>query len=295
MKPESALMRMFRAIGSDNLAWPLRRLHCPVPKDALVLEVGSGGNPYPRANVLVDPYEETSERFWVPLRRDRPFVFAFAEKLPFKARAFDFVIASHVLEHSPNPEKFIAELQRVAKAGYIEVPDALFERLNPYKDHRLEITVRGSKLVIRKKPGWIVEPETVELYEDRAKKLVTTDLIARKPFDFHVRYYWNDKIDFTVVNPEVDAGWTPESRHAHASAPRAGLKGRIRQAIIDFFQSVLSQRSRNKSIDIVPLLMCPTCSGERLAKTSDAVRCESCGASYQLAGGSPVMIPKASR
>ena len=43
---QSLAMRFFRAIGIERVAWSLRRLHCPVDDNALVLEVGSGGNPY---------------------------------------------------------------------------------------------------------------------------------------------------------------------------------------------------------------------------------------------------------
>ena len=136
--PESQSMSFFRRMGFEPMAWALRRFHTPVDKQALVLEVGAGGNPYPRANVLLDAYEATRERHWAPLVADRPTVLGFVEKLPFKDHAFDFVIAAHVLEHSTDPEKFLAELQRVAKAGYIEVPDAFMERINPYKDHRLD-------------------------------------------------------------------------------------------------------------------------------------------------------------
>jgi SAM-dependent methyltransferase len=144
----SAAMRLAQGLGFERIAWSLRRLHCPVDDSALVLEVGSGGNPYPRANVLLDAYEATRERHWVPLTVDRPTVLGFVEALPFRDQAFDFVIASHVLEHSADPARFLGELQRVAKAGYIEVPDAFMERVNPYHDHRLEITTREGRLVI---------------------------------------------------------------------------------------------------------------------------------------------------
>ena len=51
-------------ISLRKIKWTLRRVNVTVGKNALVLEVGSGGNPYPRANVLVDAYEETQERHW---------------------------------------------------------------------------------------------------------------------------------------------------------------------------------------------------------------------------------------
>ena len=141
-KYRSKLMSFFDNLKMYNFSWSFRRLYVPVKNSDLVLEVGSGGNPYFRSNILIDAYQETRERHWVPLIADRPTVLGFVENLPFKDNQFDFVIASHVLEHSHDPQKFLSELQRVSKAGYIEVPDAFMERINPYLDHRSEITVR---------------------------------------------------------------------------------------------------------------------------------------------------------
>ena len=59
-----------------------------------------------------------------------PFL-SFGENLLFKDKFFDYVIAAHVLEHTPYLEKFLAELQRVVRGGYIEIPDAFMERINP--------------------------------------------------------------------------------------------------------------------------------------------------------------------
>ena len=44
--------------------------------------------------------------------------------MPFADKTFDYAICSHVLEHVERPDTVIAELTRVAKAGYIEVPDS---------------------------------------------------------------------------------------------------------------------------------------------------------------------------
>ena len=287
---QSPAMRFFRAIGLERVAWSLRRLHCPVDDNALVLEVGSGGNPYARANVLLDAYEETKERHWVPLKADRPMVLGFVEKLPFKDKSFDFVIASHVLEHSPQPEQFLAELQRVAKAGYIEVPDAFMERINPYSDHRLEITCRDEKLFIRKKPAHIVEHETVELYEHRVKPFLTRELIPTRPFAFHVRYYWNEKIDFKVLNPETDASWEVKVVNSKATEPVLSIKARVQAYVLDIARSVLSQSHRNREIELFDLLMCPNCNSTSLTKIPDGIRCNDCGSDYSLKNGIPSMF-----
>ena len=86
----------------------------------LVLEVGSGDDPCPRADVLVDKYlDESSEREANrSLLVDRPLVIAEGEHLPFRDKSFDFVIASHVLEHTDNPRRFLKELVRVSKRGF---------------------------------------------------------------------------------------------------------------------------------------------------------------------------------
>jgi SAM-dependent methyltransferase/uncharacterized protein YbaR (Trm112 family) len=288
-QPESTAMRSARRLGFEGLAWGLRRLHCPVSADALVLEVGSGGNPYARANVLLDAYPETRERHWVPLTVDRPFVFGFLEKLPFKDHSFDFVIASHVLEHSPAPERALGEMQRVAKAGYIEVPDAFMERVNPYKDHRAEITVRDGRLIIRKKPRWVADPVLLELYESRAKPLFTGELIPAHPFAFHVRHYWQNRIEFEVLNPEVDSTWVAPvaERTAAATLPSTGLRETVRKVL----RRVMSQSARNSRIDLSSLVACPTCSSQSLRRGAAGYTCDACATAYPDRDGMPMLYP----
>lgn len=290
---ESSLMRGLNRMGMEKWAWSLRRLHCPVTRHALVLEVGSGGNPYPRANVLLDAYDETRERHWVPLVTDRPFVFGFVEQLPFRAGAFDFLIASHVLEHSTAPEKTLAEFQRVARAGYIEVPDAFMERVNPYKDHRLEVTLRGDALEIRKKTGWIVDYRLVELYEDRVKPFMTGELMRRHPFAFHVRYYWNGRIKYRVLNPEVNAHWSPPDDAAAPVPRQQSFASRGRDLLLRGMRSLLSQSARNRNIDVIGLLRCPACLSEQeLVRQDEGLKCGRCAVVYPIKDGIPVMYPR---
>jgi SAM-dependent methyltransferase len=283
VRAESSPMAWLRKRGFEPLAWALRRFHTPVNADALVLEVGAGGNPYPRANVLLDAYETTRERHWAPLISDRPTVLGFVENLPFKDQAFDFVVAAHVLEHSADPARFIAELQRVAKAGYIEVPDAFMERINPYMDHRLEVTCRDGVLVIRKKAAWRHDAEVVDLYEDRVKPVLTRHLIPRHPFEFHVRYYWEGSIAYVVINPEVDASWVAPVVHREQAVP--GVAGRMRQALRNFLRGLLSQRKRNASLDILPLLRCTHCHATGLVANAEVVSCMQCGSQFPVRNG----------
>lgn len=287
MRTESRIMKLCRGLGLERVAWSLRRLHCPVDRRALVLEVGSGGNPYARADVLLDAYEDTRERHWAPLKADRPTVLGFVEQLPFRDRAFDFVIASHVLEHSTDPDRFLGELQRVARAGYIEVPEAFFERINPYRDHRLEITERQGKLVIRKKAASVVDPGLVELYEKRAKTHMTRDLFPSHPFAFHVRFYWQGTIPYQIVNPGTDAGW-PAPDSPPGTRLQASLRQRIQGTILNVMRRI-DRFWRRQHVDMLSLLRCPVCHHHDLDRVDQGFHCRGCGRIYPVRHGVPVL------
>lgn len=288
-KPESQGMRFFRKLGQYRLAWSLRRLHVPVHKEALVLEIGSGGNPYPRANVLLDAHEETIERWFTPLVKDRPLVLGIAERLPFKDKSFDFIIASHVLEHSTDPDSFLCEIQRVGKAGYIEAPDAFFEKIIPYTFHRLEITEDNSQLIINKKTSWCPDPELAHLHEKRVKRL---NLTSKFPFEFHVRFYWEDKIEYKVINAAVLTDWELPEQCIH-EVVKPSWRYRIRLSIIPLLRWLFSQKRRNRNIDLISLLICPTCRSESIKMMNNRIVCNACTAVYPMKGSIPLMYPKA--
>jgi SAM-dependent methyltransferase len=283
---EISVMKLFRKLGMDSIAWSLRRVYCPVSKETLVLEVGSGASPYFRANVLCDAYEETQERFFTPLVHDRPTVLAFVENLPFKDDAFNFVIASHVLEHSTDPERFLSELQRVARAGYIEVPDAFMERLTHYGFHRLEITDGAEGLIIRKKKNFIQDQEVVALFHNKARPIFPK-WVARFPFQFHVRYYWSKDdggISYKVLNPDCDSSWDVPQLQTPLEEPRTSLTTRFKQKILAYIRRYLSQSFRNKSIDLLSLLRCPECLGVeyKIGSLGKVAVCVKCGNSHSI-------------
>ena len=136
-----------------------RRIRLPVDEHALVLDVGSGDKPSWRADVLLDGYPDdphAGQRSGTGRTRvDRPLFDADAAAMPFADGAFDYVICSHVLEHVPDPSAVIAELTRVASAGYIEVPEAAAAKLIDFPTHlwwcRLDRTADPAELVFTAK------------------------------------------------------------------------------------------------------------------------------------------------
>jgi SAM-dependent methyltransferase len=119
------------------------------PATGLVLEIGSGDNPNPRSNVLVDRFlgSDNRERGG-DLVVDRPFVVADAHHLPFKDAAFAYSICSHILEHMDDPQQFARELERVSVAGYIQSPSEVAERLFHWSFHRWYVNLVGDTLVL---------------------------------------------------------------------------------------------------------------------------------------------------
>ena len=290
---ESLPMRVLRRLGRDDLAWTLRRLHVPIDDHALVLEVGSGGNPFPRSNVLLDAYEVTRERHYQPLTVDRPIVLGLVEDMPFRDDTFDFVIACHVIEHSTDIGACLRELQRVARAGYIECPDAFFERINPYKDHRYEVTERDGSLVTRRKLSWIGDREVVELYERQVKPSKKwLGHLRQNPFAFHVRYYWSrDAGGIRHVDLTPAADRSARFREEPQGQPPTVTGRTIRSRLNGMARTLLSQASRNREIDLLPLLRCMSCHQSNLERSADELLCRDCGRRY-AAEPTPRMFAK---
>jgi len=88
-----------------------------------VLDLGSGGHPFPYATVLVDRYlAPTNHRTDALKTGGKPLVVADIDHLPFGDQAFDYIYCSHLLEHVADPIAACRELMRIGKRGYIETP-----------------------------------------------------------------------------------------------------------------------------------------------------------------------------
>jgi hypothetical protein len=110
--------------------------------DDLVLDVGGWACPFNRAQWVLDaqPYEtrgfyrtfggpasQGGEREWFTPETWVVRDICHHEPWPFADQQFDFAICSHTLEDIRDPLWVCHELNRVAKAGYLEVPSRLFE------------------------------------------------------------------------------------------------------------------------------------------------------------------------
>ena len=154
-----------------------------------VLDVGCGYRAHPKASVIAD-VQDLSNYY-----KERKFIKINEKKFPFKDKEFDFVIASHVIEHVDDFEFFIKELERVSSKGYIELPSRLGDNLvfENKTDHVWWFLYDdvNNKLVASKR-NQIIEPfitvSTGKLFEKIFRESLVIELM------------WEEKIDYQIDN-----------------------------------------------------------------------------------------------
>jgi SAM-dependent methyltransferase/uncharacterized protein YbaR (Trm112 family) len=271
--------------------------------DDIVLDVGSGHRPHRDAHVLVDRYpEDDSERLGVELVRDRAFVAADIERLPFRDKAFDYAIASHVLEHTSDPLRAAAELSRVARRGYVEMPSEIWELLFGWEFHTFAVNLDTDGTTVFKKKSRSLPPLGQLFY--RLSELDSTlgELLINHPELFYVSVEWED-----TLRCRVDPTPWPESLSAASYVDRiqevrpslrftlrtltrfvipSGLLHRLRPANVTAGAEP-PRRSRRRTPDLVDLLACPDCGASPLRLGPAAASCPGCGRSFVVSNGIP--------
>ena len=154
-----------------------------------ILDIGCGYSANKNATVIAD-IQDLSDFY-----KGRNFIIISGKRLPFKDKEFDFVIASHVIEHVEDFEFFIKELERVSSKGYIELPSRLGDNLvfENKTDHVWWFLYDdvNNKLVASKR-NQIIEPfitvSTGKLFEKIFRESLVIELM------------WEEKIDYQIDN-----------------------------------------------------------------------------------------------
>lgn len=275
------LVELRTALGEAARVRKEAQRHVPRPPAAgLVLEVGSGQAPHPRANVLVDKY--IADNFERPhelgIDFAKPFVVADGHSLPFADGSFAYAIALHVLEHATDPERFASELSRVAHAGFVQVPSSISELTFGWPYHPWLIEREGDTLVFQPRDG------------------------RRAPFGdvFHRAY---------AQSPLLRTWWAANRSLFHHSVEwRGALTVRVegvssadQTAAVDLERTerVLRQLDRAGALrshppELVAALRCPACRGA-LVMAEPTATCAACGRVYPIVGDVPVFLVEAAR
>ena len=154
-----------------------------------ILDIGCGYTPSKYANVIAD------KRDFSKFYKDKIFIKIEDKKLPFKDKEFDFVIASHVIEHVDDFEFFIKELERISSKGYIELPSRLGDNLVfENKDDHIWWCVFddiNNQILVSKK-NQLIDPfitvSTAKLLEQTFRESLVIELA------------WEEKIEYKIDN-----------------------------------------------------------------------------------------------
>ena len=157
-----------------------------------ILDIGCGYTAHENANVICDVQDLSN------FYKDREFIKLDNQTLPFKDKEFDFVIASHVIEHVHDVDNFIRELQRVSVKGYIELPTILEDNLvfENKKDHvwHMEFDDINNKLIISKKIQYL-EPILTVSSAKKFSEYFRQSLV--------LELFWEESIEFEIIKKDI--------------------------------------------------------------------------------------------
>ena len=167
-----------------------------------ILDIGCGFGSSKYANVICD-FQDLSKYY-----PKKTFLRLIEKKLPFKDKEFDFVIASHVMEHVEDVEFFIKELQRVSKKGYIELPTMLEDNLvfENKKDHlwHMDFDDVEFQLLISKKIQYfepILTVSSIKKLNEVFRKSLVLELLWEDNIDYKVNKFIEKKFDkISILN-----------------------------------------------------------------------------------------------
>jgi uncharacterized protein YbaR (Trm112 family) len=269
------------------------------PND-LVLDVGSGHNPNPRSDILCDRYIEDDTERGGSIRADRPLIVADGHNLPFKDKAFDYVIASHIIEHMDDPERFCSELQRVSRAGFIASPTELAEHMFYWSFHKWYVNKTGDKLVLHPKVN--VPNIFGDLFHYMYEYNPWYARFHRSlPDMFWMEYEWRDRINIEIRD-RSPLDLTDKRALKRMVTPRESLVTSVKRTgvtLADEFlpraaKSFITRARRQKraparKVNLESILACPACGGD-VKMLREAVKCERCGRVYPIERGFPMML-----
>ena len=158
-----------------------------------ILDIGCGYTAHKNATVICDVQDLSS------YYKDKKFIKLNDNSLPFEDEEFDFVIASHVIEHVKDVDFFIKELERVSSKGYIELPTIFEDNLvfENKKDHlwHMEFNDVDNELLISKKVQFL-EPVLTVSSSKKFLKYFRQSLV--------LELFWENSIEYKVIKKDFD-------------------------------------------------------------------------------------------
>lgn len=271
------------------------------PKD-FVVEIGAGHRPFFRANLVVEKYPFDEVERIEACAPAAPTIIADAVTLPLPNKGCDVLFASHVLEHLPEPARFLEEARRVSRRTYLEFPSVARELMYAWSFHRWLIEVEGTRLIFYRN-------DLPQLFGD----------FFHRHHDFLLDAWQSqrhDQLNSSIYAEPEALHWEIASEtaleHVLASSPRGAAKVNtapagykrytwrqiaaiIVQSLPDpLLHSFLRRKARQNrrpgkirpmTQDLLDRLICQRCRSGPLRLESNRVVCRSCSFVYHQKGG----------
>ena len=129
--------------------------------------------------------------------KEKKFVKIKEKNLPFKDKEFDFVIASHVIEHVEDFEFFLKELERISTKGYIELPTRLGDNLvfENKTDHIWWFTYDdNNNLIVASKRNQLLDPFITVSMAKLFEKVFRESLVIELAWEEIIEYKTDNQI-----------------------------------------------------------------------------------------------------
>ena len=225
-----------------------RRMQIPVNGAGLVLDIGSGDKPHWRADVLLDwlPGKDSAAQRsgYESARVTRPLFHGDAADMPFADQVFDYAICSHLLEHVVDPAGVLDEMMRVAKAGYIEVPEAASAKIVDFPTHLWWVRSIDGVLDFEPKQARAFDPE-IETYLRRSGLEQPIEHLLNSRFEHRViSMRWERTIAYNVRGP-VDQRMLDQA--AEASVVHGG-KSALVATVLTGAAATIDQRRHHRDV-----------------------------------------------
>ena len=164
-----------------------------------ILDIGCNIAPVEYAQTVAD-IQDFSDFY---KEKNKKFILIQNKILPFKDNEFDFVYASHVIEHVDDVSFFINELKRISTQGYIELPSLLEDNLvlsaNSTEDHKWIFKFDDvEKVLLVEKKKELIEPFITHgvLFETLRKNFRSSLVLE---------LLWENEINYEFRNFTVEA------------------------------------------------------------------------------------------
>lgn len=275
----------------------------PVAPGEFVVDVGGGHRPFPRADVVFEkyPFEEVHRVAAHGLVHSAPVMIADATKIPVPDNVAGLVFASHVIEHLPDPDAFLREVQRCSSRAYIEVPTLTRELMFAWGFHEWYVHIEGSHITFFRNDI----PQLMEDFFHRGYDFLA-DAWHMQRHELLNQWYHGPAADLTWEIAEQSAfefaiARAPTGRAKVSAAPVDRVPYSLRQIGVVAAEKLLPEsvlrkalgavRSRRTSSvkpvkqSLADRLMCISCDHAGLKLNGAELTCGSCGTTYRQRNG----------